>query len=580
MFPGIAAYSFVLTLFLAPLDTETHITANTVEPRENYINELEYWRFKDGDAGIIGYEALSDSTWHDISTYERTPVQGTWWAATQVNIVSQATENKFFALLPDRIVSAFDVYWDGVYLSSNGVISRTREGEVVGKYFSLFQIPRELSGPGTHIVSLHISNWHLKSRWERGQFFFGYYDSIIRLVYTWQLRIYFLLGIVVLAMFLNVFLSFTSQRRRTFLLFAVLCLGVFLSLLLNYYWAIADISNAYLDYRNALVPVTLLMIGIALPAFFLYEFAVPHKPAAITFVAMSNIAVISLRGGAEEYSDYVFYLLIANVLALTVWALAHKREGALPILVGSALSMFINLSQIRFGIDSLTVFNATIIICYTYILAKQFARNERLKQQALVRSIRLENQLLKRCISPHYLLNSLTSIIAWLRKEPSVAIKLVEALSEEFRIVSQISDLQKISVKTELELCRTHLKIMNYRRKADFSLEVHDIDPLEEIPPMIFHTLIENGITHAYENRSEGRFVLCRTVLPDGVAYRLFNDAHARLDGQAHPMGTGLKYVQARLEESYPGRWSLNYGKVKDGYEVNIAMYSHLKKQK
>jgi hypothetical protein len=427
-------------------------------------------------------------------------------------------------------------------------------------------------------VALRISNWKVASQWEHGQVFFGYYDAVLKLVYTWQVRIYFLLGIVFLAMCLNIFLSFTARKRLTHLLFGLFCLAIFASLLFNYYWTIADVSNTYLDFRNVIVPLTLVLIGIALPVFFLFEFGFPYTVAGMTAIVLLNASAFSAAGNSDTLNAYVFYLLIGNVLLLTVWGISRKREGTTPILVGTGASILISWGDFRFGVDNVTIFSSIIIICYTFILAKQFSQNERQKQEALVRSIRLENQLLKRCINPHYLLNSLTSIIVWLKKDPPVAIQLVESLSDEFRIVSQISNLQKISMKTELDLCQTHLRIMSFRRKAKYTLEHQNVDLEEEIPPMVFHTLIENGITHAFENRSEGRFVLQRTLLADRVLYSMFNDGRAGDDGSPHPIGTGFKYIEARLEESYPGRWSFDYGNVENGFEARVALYYHPKK--
>jgi hypothetical protein len=551
---------------------------NIIEPRDNYIYELDHWRAKEGDDPQWRLDTALDSTWTELPAYKRTAVHGIGWAQTTVTISRPVPANKYLALFPDRIVSAYDLYWDGMYISSNGTVADVQEREVVGRYFSLVQIPQQYSAPGRHTVALRVSNWNVASRWEHGQLFFGYYDAILKLVYTWQVRIYFLLGIVFLAMCLNIFLSFTSQRRSTHLLFGIFCLAIFLSLLFNYYWTIADVSNYYLDYRNVIVPLTLVLIGIALPVFFLFEFAFPYTAGATLAIVLMNGIAFSASRDSDTLNAYVFYLLIGNVVFLTLWGVTRRREGTVPVLVGTAASILISWADFRFGVDNVTIFSSSIIICYTYILAKQFSRNERQKQEALVRSIRLENQLLKRSINPHSLLNSLTSIIVWLKKEPAVAIQLVESLSEEFRIVSQIANLQMISIKTEIDLCQTHLRIMSFRRKAKFTLEHHDIDFGEEIPPMIFHTLIENGITHAYENRSEGRFVLRRTLLPDGVQYSVFNDGRAGDDGVPHPIGTGFKYIKARLEESYPGRWSFDYGNVEKGFEAHIALYHHAKK--
>jgi hypothetical protein len=554
-------------------------STNTIEPRENYIFELEYWKVKEATDTTNQAECLPDSTWKDLVHYQRTVPHGNWWASTTVAITGAPATNKYFALFPDRIISAFDLFWDGIYVSSNGTVSATQQGEKPGKYFAVIQIPMELTRPGNHSVALRISNWHMRSRWERGQFFFGYYDSIVKLIFAWQIRIYFLLGVIFLAFFLNLFLFFTSRGRLIYLLFGMICLIIFLSLLLNYFWAVSDVDATYLDFRNLVVPVIILLVGIILPIFFLYEFAFPLKTMAAIVVIIVNLALFFWPGTIEDVSERMFYLLAISILMLAVWGIARKREGSFPVLLGTAASGIISIMNLRFGIDNLTIFCFTIILCYTYILAKRFSVNERLKREALLRSVTLENLLLKRTINPHYLLNSLTSVMAWLKKEPAVAIKLVESLSEEFRIVTQISTVEKIPMQTEIELCQTHLRIMSYRKKSRFCLDLQDIDPKEEIPPMIFHTLIENGITHGYEDRTEGKFLLRRLSLSDGVRYILFNDGGSSTYQQPGKSGTGMKYVRARLEESYPGRWSLEHGKAMNGYEVCISLYNHPRRQ-
>jgi hypothetical protein len=38
------------------------------------------------------------------------------------------------------------------------------------------------------------------------------------------------------------------------------------------------------------------------------------------------------------------------------------------------------------------------------------------------------------------------------------------------------------------------------------------------------------------------------------------------------PDGTGLRYVKARLEESFPGRWTFAAAPVADGWRVRIVL--------
>ena len=110
--------------------------------------------------------------------------------------------------------------------------------------------------------------------------------------------------------------------------------------------------------------------------------------------------------------------------------------------------------------------------------------------------------------------------------------------------------------------------------------------PLPLVPPALFHTLIENGITHS-EGRPRHRvFRLHAERTPRLTQYTLIAPlpetvgpslppvrANGRLDSmtkESSEAGTGLRYVRARLEESFPGRWSMRAGATAEGWRTEI----------
>jgi LytS/YehU family sensor histidine kinase len=127
-------------------------------------------------------------------------------------------------------------------------------------------------------------------------------------------------------------------------------------------------------------------------------------------------------------------------------------------------------------------------------------------------------------------------------------------------------------VAEELRLCELHLKVMGLRHGKRFTLQRECDSETGRIPPLTLHTLTENGLTHGYAGRDQGVFVArCRQ---SGEVMRLefYNDSRVEPNVTPGPEGTGLRYVQSRLEEAYPGRWSLNSGPVAGGWQVNIEV--------
>jgi LytS/YehU family sensor histidine kinase len=216
-------------------------------------------------------------------------------------------------------------------------------------------------------------------------------------------------------------------------------------------------------------------------------------------------------------------------------------------------------------------------------------RDERREAQAaLLTSARLEVELLKRNIQPHFLMNSLASLMEVIEQSPQGAGPLIESLAGEFRILARVSGEKLISLGQELELCDCHLRVMSMRQGTSWRLERDGVNPDTLVPPALFHTLIENGITHS-EGRPQHRVFRLRAEVDGDVTRFTLLAPVARppeeatapspvngrrpeaLNGSATG-GTGLRYVKARLEESFPGRWQLRTGLTSEGWQTAIEI--------
>jgi hypothetical protein len=192
-------------------------------------------------------------------------------------------------------------------------------------------------------------------------------------------------------------------------------------------------------------------------------------------------------------------------------------------------------------------------------------------QEEQIRAMRLELELLKANIQPHFMLNSMNAAIMWIREDPGTAEKLLHALSRELKQLLKIVGEKIIPIGEEIRICRTHLEVMSLRHDKCFSLRLEGIRADETIPPMVFHTLVENGLTHGYAGKDAGVFILSRREDEDRIYYTLYNDGGSG-NGLTGSNGLGLKYVRARLEEAYGRRWRLDSHPAAEGWEVIIAL--------
>jgi hypothetical protein len=491
--------------------------------------------------------------------------EGNWLIRTQLVITDSLDNSIPWGLYTTHFTTAYDVYWDGVILARNGTIGSGEVNERPGKLRCNIFVPPHLLTVGNHTILFRISHHHSYSswRWFYGDCAIGPLEGNMRSALPPYYRACAIIGILSIPFLLNLFLFFGRKQRAGHLLISILCACVILDSTASVIPAFLTVSTLYVHWELYTYHAMTFLFALLLPAFLVNRFALPKRLIGI------NIAINS--------AVYVFFTTLLNafdVMALTVliigsvialWALWQRKEGSRIIGVGLLAGWVAYYFGVAF--DGL---GAIMVVCTSVSLAQQFIRNERGEREAQLKSAHLENELLRKQINPHFLLNTLTSIIVWLRKDPASAIRLVEALAEEFGMILKISGLKQITVQQEIDLCKAHLTIMNLRKGATYALESVDIVGDETVPPMIFHTLIENGLTHGYEGKTQGTFVLTRILMPDGVRYMLRNDGDFGGDASRESTGFGLRYIRGRLEESYPGRWSFISQPGEQGWESVI----------
>ena len=522
---------------------------------------------------------IPEGSWVSLAEYagEAHPNTGIWWMKTEI-ILDNLTRRDVLALYPRSYVSPYEIYWDGQLIGQNGSPSESEADEKTGSIFYITHIPDSLATPGTHTLFLKISNHSRSQReWYRGWIQLGYYRDFLTRIHIQHLKFFFIFGILFITTVFNMFLFFGRGKKAAHLMFSFLCLTLMADFVTAFIWVFKNVSAHFLTAQPLLFSVEALLIGILFVSFFIYEFDFRQKKAVYGIVGVHVVLFllhrIWLPSGQYERRALILTLVLAG--PLTLWAALKRKQGGRIALAGITLAVLASIFDFRFGIYRIVIVITIVVFCYSISIALQFARSEKKEKAALLRSSRLEIEILKKYINPHFLMNSLTSIIAWLRREPKTAVKLVEALAEEFRMISKVSHLRTIPVQQEIDICRAHLQIMSFRRGGGFVLDAEGVGERDEIPPLIFHTLIENGLSHGYEDRTEGHFRLAREEIHGGIRFVLFNDSSERHEEDFINSGMGLKYVKVRLEENYPGRWKLKSRQAPGGWEVQIDILGH-----
>jgi len=513
--------------------------------------------------------AIPDSLWQlfepalDDARYS----VGNWLLKTNIIINDSISTKEAIGLFPLNLVTAYEIYWDGIKIAQNGKIGINKTDELAGKYNFTIALPSNLLKGGKHTLIFRISNhnYHSSWQWFYGDIVIGKYDSLLKKIFRLYYQAFFVTGILFIPFLFNLFLYFARRRKTEHLLFSIICLIVISDSVTMVLPTLIDTPTTFVYWQYYAYQLITLLFTVMFPAFFIYLFSFPKK--IIWFILVVNLTIFLFFTNVSNVFNIMSLTVLSISSLITIWALYKWIEESLIIFIGLTAAWAAYYFNIAFaGLAT------TMVICTSFSIARQFARKETAEKEAQLKTVRLENELLKKNINPHFVLNTLTSILVWLRKDSSSGIRLIEALADEFRMINQISVLKLIPISQEIDLCKTHLKIMSYRKGADYSLETIDIDEKDAVPPMIFHTLVENGLTHGYENKTSGIFKLKSIKSSNAIKYILTNDGDFNVEDTKGSTGFGAKYIRSRLEESYPGKWDFASNKSDHGWESTIEI--------
>ncbi len=506
--------------------------------------------------------------------------QGVFWVRLRTR--SRGDADPMPSLVSLTATAASEAFWDGVLVHRSGAPGASRAAEVAGPLFSLFEIPRALLGPGEHLIALRMSTYH-----------FNRPDTLQRIVVlnvrpdlmalvNEQRRLYpaMAIGALVVTGAFVLVIWLTAVRLPALLAFAGLCMGgasiVGLSLWryvypFPYSWSyplwcasqVASVATAGCMVAFAAIQLGALRARYAMGAFVLVEGALAWWNGPVP---------IGIPGEAWRLDPWSFAFLAA--IGLGVWHAARER-GVTPWLLCACLALSLCLyarDPVNFA---RTHFLATILptlFGFLVSLAATLRRGRREAEEAKLSAARLEIDLLKKSLQPHFLMNTLTTLSQIVEEEPRVAVRLIDDLAQEFRALGAIAGLRSIPLSRELELCETHLRVMSMRTERSWRLVASVADVALGVPPALFLTLIENGFSHQRPINGATTFTLRSDTAGGRVRYTFVSPGTVSEASGARTGGIGLRYVRVRLEEGWPGRWRLEQREVPGGWETVIDL--------
>ena len=207
---------------------------------------------------------------------------------------------------------------------------------------------------------------------------------------------------------------------------------------------------------------------------------------------------------------------------------------------------------------------------YFWMKAEVQARREkRLAVEAKVHAEKVEMQLLRAQLDPHFLFNTLQAIVSEIKPHPAAAIEMITELSSFLRYSLNHRHQQLTPLDVEIEAIQSYLKIQTARFGKNLEASISATLTARKIlvPSFLLQPLVENAFKHGFEVTPAPWKLLITAELEGRSLAIMVRNSGKMLDSRED--GVGLDTIRRRLEIHYPGRHAFDMKSV-DGYVVAI----------
>jgi hypothetical protein len=186
-------------------------------------------------------------------------------------------------------------------------------------------------------------------------------------------------------------------------------------------------------------------------------------------------------------------------------------------------------------------------------------------QQAQTLLVASELNALRNKLNPHFLFNTLHSIIALTRRNPEAAETALFQFSDMLRYVldTEKSGSDRVTLEDELRFVRDYLELESLRLGSRLKVEWELDDDAAglPLPALSLQPLVENSIKHAFNPHSRPGLLRIRTRVDDAARLLTMtvgdDGPGADLAAIKQSTGLGIRTVERRLQLEYGSRGAL-----------------------
>ncbi|HVG25856.1 MAG TPA: sensor histidine kinase [Thermoanaerobaculia bacterium] len=537
------------------------------------LNVGKQFLMKSGDGERWSAPDFDDSGWKAVALKDVPAMGDSVWLRKRVDTTKLGRRGDRPLALYFAGLASHEIWWDGERIGAGGVVGRTPQSEVAGPIEAHYQIPDRLAAPGVHLLAVRTSAFHRHFQPKRGYWaiIVGDYDAIAALNQRGALiALMALSGIVLTGAF--GLAMFVTRRDRTYLLLGTLCVAAAALLIAEKWRPLFGYTYDVHIVRLLIIAFLSWVVGAHVVALTASRFPIRNARRVFFITVAASAIGPFLVPGWDTKAVFIFVVCFGVSLVWAIDAMRRKLPGSALAVTGLSVALLALAAQpLRFVDDGVYFALNFLFICLLCAHALQVRSDEEKRTAALLKSARLELESTKRHMQPHFLMNTLTALSQWIEEDPRTAIAMIEALADEVRALRRMSARRLVTVGQELRLCRSHLTTMSLRKEIRYALHTEGIEAHRMVPPTVFHTLVENAVTHGPSSQGDVLLRLAAERKGEHVQYTFESPLEAGEETSFAP-GDGTRYIEARLAEVWGDAWSLRQAPVGATWQVQIEV--------
>jgi signal transduction histidine kinase len=295
----------------------------------------------------------------------------------------------------------------------------------------------------------------------------------------------------------------------------------------------------------------------------------PNREVAVWAVAntlppaLLGIGVVRLYGGRRRYA-WPLHVALGTIYAAACVLGTHS----LPLLVIGRKPWMFTFEGLAWGwFITALMFVAIASTSHLQRVQHDLARERERAAAAEASRAKAELAALRARIDPHFLFNTLHSLLALVRQDPGRAEEAIEQFGDILRYTFSAGDgTEERTLQQEWQLVDNYLALERLRLGARLRVTASlDADVATvPLPVLTLQPLVENAVRHAIAPRAAGgRIDVHARRHEDRVRITVSDDGPGLKASPGN--GRGLDLVRQRLDRMYGDRATLTLGSSSDG---------------